>query len=194
MPADALGWLNIFIVYVALPALFFKLISRTPVEQLTRFDFIITDVGTTYAIFGVIFVIGWLGRDASIPEATVQGLAAAYGNIGYMARSGASGIRRACRRACCADLLLREYAAFHRRAGLDRARRHKEPTGRAVCPRYSAPYSASSVHHRDLRSVSLPRPCIWRCRCRPQRLVDYLAQAAAPCALFAMGVTLALRP
>ena len=26
------------------------------------------------------------------------------------------------------------------------------------------------------------------------RLVDYLAQAAAPCALFAMGVTLALRP
>jgi predicted permease len=27
-----------------------------------------------------------------------------------------------------------------------------------------------------------------------QRLIDYLAQAAAPCALFAMGVTLALRP
>jgi predicted permease len=27
-----------------------------------------------------------------------------------------------------------------------------------------------------------------------QRFVDYLAQAAAPCALFAMGVTLALRP
>ncbi len=27
-----------------------------------------------------------------------------------------------------------------------------------------------------------------------QRLVDYLAQSAAPCALFAMGVTLALRP
>ena len=26
------------------------------------------------------------------------------------------------------------------------------------------------------------------------RLLDYLAQAAAPCALFAMGVTLALRP
>jgi len=27
-----------------------------------------------------------------------------------------------------------------------------------------------------------------------ERLLDYLAQAAAPCALFAMGVTLALRP
>jgi predicted permease len=27
-----------------------------------------------------------------------------------------------------------------------------------------------------------------------ERLIDYLAQAAAPCALFAMGVTLALRP
>ena len=28
----------------------------------------------------------------------------------------------------------------------------------------------------------------------PERLIDYLAQAAAPCALFAMGVTLAQRP
>ena len=27
-----------------------------------------------------------------------------------------------------------------------------------------------------------------------ERLIDYLAQAAAPCALFAMGVTMALRP
>ncbi len=84
MPAEALGWLNVFIVYVSLPALFFKLISRTPVEQLTRFDFIVTDIGTTYAVFVVIFAIGWLGRDSSVPEATVQGLAAAYGNIGYM--------------------------------------------------------------------------------------------------------------
>ncbi len=80
------GWLNVFIIYVSLPALFFKLISRTPVEQLTRFDFIVTDIGTTYAVFVVIFAIGWLGRDSSVPEATVQGLAAAYGNIGYMGR------------------------------------------------------------------------------------------------------------
>jgi predicted permease len=40
-PAEALGWMNTFIIYAALPALFFKLVSRTPVAQLTRLDFIL---------------------------------------------------------------------------------------------------------------------------------------------------------
>ncbi len=34
-PVEALGWLNTFIIYIALPALFFKLVAKTPVEQLT---------------------------------------------------------------------------------------------------------------------------------------------------------------
>ena len=29
-PQEAMGWLNTFIIYVSLPALFFKLLSRTP--------------------------------------------------------------------------------------------------------------------------------------------------------------------
>jgi malonate transporter len=49
-PVEALGWLNTFIVYVALPALFIKLLSRTPVEQLANFGFIGADVIATYAI------------------------------------------------------------------------------------------------------------------------------------------------
>ncbi|MGO7036503.1 AEC family transporter, partial [Rhizobium ruizarguesonis] len=47
-PAEALGWLNTFIIYAALPALFFKLVSRTPIEELTRVDFIATDIAATY--------------------------------------------------------------------------------------------------------------------------------------------------
>ena len=33
-PAEALGWMNIFIIYAALPALFFRLVSRTPIVAL----------------------------------------------------------------------------------------------------------------------------------------------------------------
>ena len=39
-PVEALGWLNTFIIYIARPALFFKLVAKTPIEQLTRIDFI----------------------------------------------------------------------------------------------------------------------------------------------------------
>ncbi len=41
---DALGWLSTFIVYFALPALFFSLLSETPVQMLTRWDFILTNM------------------------------------------------------------------------------------------------------------------------------------------------------
>ena len=39
-PAEALGWLNTFIIYAALPALFFKLVAKTPIDQLARMDFV----------------------------------------------------------------------------------------------------------------------------------------------------------
>lgn len=194
MPADALGWLNIFIIYVSLPALFFKLISKTPIEQLTRFDFIVADVGTTYMIFAAIFFIGWLGRQSTIPEATVQGLAAAYGNIGYMGPGLALlafGERAAVPVALifCFENMLHFIVAP---ALISLGGKEKRPatqivrdiTLRIVLHPFiiatAVGFVAAAFHFQP------PVPL--------QRLIDYLAQAAAPCALFAMGVTLALRP
>ncbi|MEO1122242.1 MAG: AEC family transporter, partial [Pseudomonadota bacterium] len=82
-PIEALGWMNTFIIYVALPALFFKLLAQTPVEQLTNWRFILTNVGVTFAIFVSVFVLGLIAR-GGVAGATIQGLAGAYGNIGYM--------------------------------------------------------------------------------------------------------------
>ena len=73
--AEALGWMNTFIIYAALPALFFKLVSRTPIEQLTRIDFIAACLAATYSIFVLVFVIGRYVRGNNIAESTVQALA-----------------------------------------------------------------------------------------------------------------------
>lgn len=81
---DAMGWLNTFIIYLALPALFFKLVSKTPIEQLTRFDFVFASICATYTVFALVFGAGYLIRRNSLAESTVQGLAGAYGNIGYI--------------------------------------------------------------------------------------------------------------
>lgn len=194
MPADALGWLNIFIIYVALPALFFKLISKTPIEQLTRFDFIVADVGTTYMVFAVIFAIGWLGRDVSIPEATVQGLAAAYGNIGYMGPGLALlafGERAAVPVALifCFENMLHFIVAPALISLGGKDRRPATQVVRDIALRIVLhPFIVATAIGFIAASFDIQPPAPL------QRLIDYLAQAAAPCALFAMGVTLALRP
>jgi predicted permease len=36
LPDEGLAWMNFFILYVALPALFFRILSRTPFEQLAQ--------------------------------------------------------------------------------------------------------------------------------------------------------------
>lgn len=83
-PEAAMGWLNTFIIYAALPALFFKLLSRTPVEQLASWDFIAANLLVTFTVFVIVLLIALLIMRAGIAEGTIQGLAAAYGNIGYM--------------------------------------------------------------------------------------------------------------
>jgi predicted permease len=193
-PGEAMGWLNTFIVYLALPALFFKLVSRTPVEDLTRADFILTSVGTTYVVFSLIFLIGRFFRRSTIAEATIQGFAGAYGNIGYMGPG-------------LALLAFGEAAAV--------------PVALIFCFENAAHFTVAPAMMAvagggKQRPLSLVLGIARRIALHPfilstfagvaaaflafeplapvQRLIDYLAQAAAPCALFAMGVTLALRP
>ena len=84
LPADALGWMNVFIVYFALPALFFRLLSKTPIERLTEWSCIFGAVLSTFVIFAIMFCGSVLLSGRDVPESTMKGLASAYGNIGYM--------------------------------------------------------------------------------------------------------------
>ena len=47
-PAGAMGWLRIFIIYLALLALFFKLLSKTPVEQLANCGFVLINLAPSF--------------------------------------------------------------------------------------------------------------------------------------------------
>lgn len=190
---SALGWLNFFIIYISLPALFFKIIGRTPVEQLTRFDFILTSLGATYTVFALIFIIGRL-RNNTIGDSTLQGLAAAYGNIGYLGPGIA-------------------FAAFGEAAALPLALifAFENLVHFTVAPAFMAFDGQEKRPPLQLaRDVALKialHPFIiatfagflaaftgFQPPTALQTMIDNLAQAAAPCALFAMGVTLALRP
>ncbi|WOS64294.1 AEC family transporter [Sinorhizobium fredii] len=193
-PGEAMGWLNTFIVYLALPALFFKLVSRTPVEELTRADFILASVGTTYVVFGLIFSIGLFLRRSTIAEATIQGFAGAYGNIGYMGPGLALLAFGEAAAIPVALIFCFENAAHFTVApammALAGGRKQKPLFLVLGIARRIAlhPFILSTFAGVAAAFLALEPPAPL------QRLIDYLAQAAAPCALFAMGVTLALRP
>ena len=185
---------NTFIIYFALPALFFKLLSKTPVEQLASWDFLAANIGVTFGIFAFTFALGFLLSRGEIAIATIQGLAGAYGNIGYMGPA-------------LAILALGEQAAIPvaiifcfenvmhfamAPAMMAVAGQKKQSTFqlivevvRKICLHPFIIATAIGVVAAFMKFVP-PVPI--------ERLIDYLAQAAAPCALFAMGVTIGLRP
>ena len=185
---DAMGWLNVFIIYIALPALFFKLVSKTPIEQLTRFDFVFASIGATYTVFTLVFSAGYLIRRNSLAESTVQGLAGAYGNIGYMGPGLALlalGERAAVPVAlifCFENVLHFMVApAMMALAGGEKSSPARLMLGIAR-KILLHPFILSTIAGVIAASMSFQPPL------PVQRLIDYLAQAAAPCALFAMGV------
>ncbi|MGV3553210.1 AEC family transporter [Rhizobium sp.] len=190
----ALGWLNIFIIYVALPALFFKIIGRTPLEELARFDFILTSLAATYTIFMVVFLLGRFVTRSTVGDATVQGLAGAYGNIGYLG----PGLALAAFGDAAALPLALIFAfenvvhfsvapAFMAFDGKDK--RPPLVLARDVVIKIAThPFIIATAAGFLAAGTSFKAPTML------QTMIDSLAQAAAPCALFAMGVTLALRP
>src|SRR3546814_6603646 len=47
---------SIFVIYVALPALFFQLLSKTPIEKLTEWTFMFGSVFSTFIVFLIMFL------------------------------------------------------------------------------------------------------------------------------------------
>lgn len=193
-PREAMGWLNTFIIYVSLPALFFKLLSRTPVEQLARWDYVLTSMVVTYTVFALVFAASILARRAPIGEATVQGLAGAYGNIGYMGPGIAILAFGEPAAVPVALIFCFENIMHFTIAPMMMALAGGDKRGAGAL---AVDVIKKIVLHPFIIATAVGVAAAWVEFVPPVpvgRLIDYLAQAAAPCALFAMGVTLALRP
>ena len=193
-PLEALGWMNTFIIYVALPALFFQLLDKTPIEKLTEWGFIFGSVFSTYVIFAIMFVASVLGSRGEIAESTIKGLAAAYGNIGYMGPGlallafGEEAAVPVALIFCFENIMHFAIAPMMMALSGD----DKTSPGALVVG-----VLRKIVLHPFIIATAVGVAGAWF-EYRPplpvDRFLQYLAQAAAPCALFAMGVTLALRP
>ncbi|MDJ1465045.1 AEC family transporter [Nitratireductor sp. GZWM139] len=193
-PADALGWMNTFVIYVALPALFFQLLAKTPIEKLTEWGYIFGAVASTYIVFAIMFVGSMLISRSSVAESTIKGLAAAYGNIGYMGPGLALlafGEKAAVPVALifCFENMIHFAVAPMMMAISGGDRQSPGRLALEVLRKIALhPFIIATAVGVAAAAVQFTPPL------PIERLLAYLASAAAPCALFAMGVSLAMRP
>src|SRR4051812_15725958 len=70
LPEGGLAWMNFFLLYVSLPALFFRLLAKTPFEQLNNPPFVIATTLATAIAFCLAALVTYAmrksGRDAAM--------------------------------------------------------------------------------------------------------------------------------
>lgn len=194
LPVEGLAWLNVFVIYLAIPALLFTLVSRTPIDQLANWGFIFATTFAAYCSFALSFIIGIIATRGKTEDATIQGLAGAYGNIGFMAPGlalAALGPEAAVPTAlifCFDNALFFTLAPFMMAMG-STEQMDLWATTRTVLRRvFLHPFILATMAAIGAAAIELELPMA------ADSLLTLLANAGAPCALFALGVTLALRP
>jgi malonate transporter len=186
LPESGLAWMNFFLLYVSLPALLFGIMSRTPFAELNNPPFLIATTLGTVVAFGLAMIVGKLIGRLTLREATIAGLAGAYGNIGYMG----PGHKAAAPTAlifCCDSIFLfsivplliemtdREHPSLLHALGVVARQIMLNPLIVAAC----LGALCASLH------VEFPVAL--------NNTLQFLQNAAAPTALFVLGVTVALR-
>ena len=193
IPDDGLAWMNFFVVYVALPALFYRILAKTPLDQLTQVRFIAGTTLSTFAAFVLAFAIGFVMRRGHVAESTIAALAGSFGNIGYMGPAlaldtlGQDATAPVALIFCFDSLLLFSLApllmAF---AGTER--KSLVATAAEVVTRIiTNPFLVASALGAASAAIHFEPPIAL------ERRLAFRQRAAAPCALFALGVTVALR-
>ena len=194
LPESGLAWMNFFLLYVSLPALLFRIMSDTPFSELNNPPFLIATTLATVSAFVLAMAAGRIIGDLSLRKATMAGLAGAYGNIGYMGPGLALAVLGAKAAAptalifCCDSIFLftivpllmaltdREHPSFLHAIGL------------AARQIVLNPLIMSAVLGALVAAFHIPLPTAL------DRTLLFLQNAAAPTALFVLGVTVALRP
>jgi malonate transporter len=194
LPESGLAWMNFFLLYVSLPALLFGIMSKTPFEELNNPPFLIaTTLGTASAFVLALFAGRLIGR-LSFREATLAGLSGAYGNIGYMGPGLALAVLGAKAAAptalifCCDSIFLFSIVPLLIAFSDGQERHWLHTIGLVVRQIVSNPLIMSACAGALAAALHF----------HPPEAIDntllFLQNAAAPVALFVLGVTVALRP
>jgi predicted permease len=193
IPETGLAWMNFFIIYVALPCLFYRIVARTPLEELTRLSYVLGTSTATTAAFAIAFAISLLAR-GHLQNATIGGLAGGYGNIGYMGPGlalstlGPQAAAPVALIFCFDSILLFSLVPFLMALAGTGTKDFAQSAALVVRRIALHPFIVATALGFVSAAAHIQPPLAL------DRLMQFLERAAAPCALFVLGVTVALRP
>lgn len=193
-PEGGLAWMQFFLIYVSLPCLFFRLIADKPLEQLANWPFILGTTFTTFCAFALSFPVGIWRRKWDVPQGVMQGVAGSYSNIGYMGPPLVLSALGAAASAPVAlifvfdNLLLFSLVPFLMAIAGAEKRSLAANARDVVWKVLTHPFNIAVILGVTAAYLKLKLPTA------VAEMVSWLSNAAAPCALFLLGVTVALRP
>jgi malonate transporter and related proteins len=190
---SGLAWLNIFVVWFALPALIFLVVAASPLDQLVNPAFVTATGGVTVFCFLAMVVTGRIVFGADLRMAALQGTSASYGNVGYMGLplavaffGPAAAVPAAL--VFCIDCTV-EFILTAVLAGMG-GKKHvsaKEMLCKIAKDIFTHPFIIATALGILASALQvMPGGGL-------KAILDMLMRAAGPVALFAMGVTVSLR-
>ena len=194
IPESGLAWLSFFIIYVALPALFFSLVARTPFHELTNGRFIAATTLSTATCFALSLAVGLWLRRGNLPEASIAAIIGSYSNVGYMGPGLTLGALGAAASVPTALIFVFDSLFFFTIIPImmaigGRDRRGIGTTLWLVVRRVvTHPFNVATFLGVFAAFVEFHPPTAI------EKTLEFLRNAAAPCALFTLGVSVALRP
>jgi len=193
-PEGGLAWMQFFLIYVSLPCLFYRLIADKPLEELANWPFILTTTLCTYCAFALSFAVGMWHARWDMPQGVMQGVAGSYSNIGYM---GPPLVLSALGAAASApvvlifvfdNLLLFSLIPFLMALGGVEKRSLAATAADVAWKVATHPFNLATIGGVAASYTRLQLPVAL------DTITTWLANAAAPCALFLLGLTVTLRP
>jgi len=194
LPEAAAAGLNTFVFWFALPAMLFMKMSAATFGAGFDWNFIVAYSGGGLISFAVCVLLGRLLFRPSLGESGIQGIGAAFGNIGYLGLPivltvfGEAVLLPAVMVIVFDHILLLPLATAFIQAGQGQhasARRMFVSVGGALVRNPLIVWTVLGISWGAL-GIGLPSSL--------QVFGNLLSGAAAPCALFALGATLVGRP
>jgi malonate transporter and related proteins len=193
LPQEGLVWMNFFLIYISLPALFFRILAKTPLEKLNNLPFVVGTTLATYCAFSLGFAYVMLKTRGDMKLATVSGVTAAYGNIGYMGPGlalstiGPEAAVPVALIFCFDNILLFSLTPFLMALGGSEHSKPSDIAKETAIKIATHPFILATIAGVFAAYIqfSPPEPL--------DKLLGFLSGAAAPCALFTLGVTVAAR-
>lgn len=192
---EGLAWLNIFLVYLALPALIFLVVAAAPFEQLINWPFVTATTSVTVFCFLAVVVLSRLLFATPLKIAALQGTSGSYGNVGYMGLPlsvAFFGPEAAVPAAlvfcfdCAIQFILTAFLATLAHERNEDAHRG-EVTWRIIQQVATHPFIVATAIGVVASAFEFKAPGAIG------TILDMLMRAAGPTALFALGVTVGMR-